>query len=111
VVVERSAGGRTARHEYPYFETEGIRFSEEQSYIAHDEPLASPDLISFNHGVAEVITALMDVGMHLTAVEEHDTVPWNPLGDAMIDAGSGEYRLRSNPARLPATYTLQATKT
>jgi hypothetical protein len=48
--------------------------------------------------------------MHLTAIEEHDTVPWNPLGDAMEDAGTGEYRLRNNPARLPATYTLQAAK-
>ncbi len=96
--------------EYPYFETEGVHFSEEQSYVAHDEPLASPDVIGFNHGLAEVISALMDVGMHLTAIEEHDTVPWNPLGDAMEDEGTGEYRLRSNPARLPATYTLQAAK-
>ena len=83
--------------EYPYFETEGVHFSEEQSYIAHDEPLASPDLISFNHGIAEVITALMKAGMHLTAIEEHDTVPWNPLGSAMTDPGSGEYRLRDKP--------------
>ncbi len=96
--------------EYPYFETEGIHFSEEQSHVAHDEPLASPDTISFNHGLAEVITALMEAGMHLTAIEEHDTVPWNPLGDAMEDAGNGEYRLRTNPARLPATYTIQAAK-
>ena len=96
--------------EYPYFETEGIDFWEEQSYVAHDEPLASPDTMSFNHGLAEVITALMEAGMHLTAIEEHDTVPWNPLGDAMEDAGNGEYRLRTNPARLPATYTIQAVK-
>jgi SAM-dependent methyltransferase len=96
--------------EYPYFEIEGIRFSEEYSYIAHDEPLTSPDIISFNHGIAEVISALMEVDMRLTAIEEHDSVPWNPLGDAMTDAGSGEYRLRHNPARLPATYTLQAAK-
>ena len=40
------------------------------------------------------ITALMDAGMQLTAIEEHDTVPWNPLGDAMENVGGGEYRLR-----------------
>ncbi|HWS47517.1 MAG TPA: class I SAM-dependent methyltransferase [Acidimicrobiia bacterium] len=97
--------------EYPYFETEGVRFSEPASYVAHDEPLDSPDIVHFNHGLAEVITALMNAGLSLTAIDEHDTVPWNPLGDAMEDVGGGEYRLRDAPDRLPATYTLRATKT
>ena len=96
--------------EYPYFETEGVRFSEDQSYVPHEEPLASPDIIDFNHGIAEVITAVIDAGMSLTAIEEHDTVPWNALDDAMEAVGNGEYRLRRDPARLPTTYTLQATK-
>ena len=46
--------------------------------------------------------------MSLTAIEEHDTVPWNPLADAMEEDETGEYRLCDDPARLPATYTLQA---
>jgi SAM-dependent methyltransferase len=96
--------------EFPYFETEGVRFSEPLSYVTHDEPLASPDIVHFNHGLAQVITALMTAGMALTAIEEHDTVPWNPLEDAMEEVGSGEYRLRDAPERLAATYTLQAKK-
>jgi SAM-dependent methyltransferase len=96
--------------EHPYFETAGVHFSEPTSYVEHDEPLESPDIVHFNHGLAEVITAVMEAGMQLTAVEEHDTVPWNPLGDEMEDVGCGEHRLRDDPARLPATYTLQATK-
>jgi len=97
--------------EFPYFETAGVHFSEPVTYVPHDEPLASPDIVHFNHGMAQIMTALMNVGMVITAFEEHDTVPWNPLGDAMEDAGHGEYRLRSAPERLAATYTLQATKT
>src|SRR5205807_6742111 len=96
--------------EFPYFETEGVHFHETHSYVAHDESLSSPDTVQFNHGLAEVITALMDAGMSLAAIEEHDTVPWNPLGDAMDEVEGGEYRLRRSPERLPATYTLQATK-
>jgi SAM-dependent methyltransferase len=95
--------------EYPYFETEGVHFSEDQSYVPHEEPLASPDLLHFNHGLAEVIMAVMDAGMSLTAIEEHASVPWNPLDDAMEEIGNGEHRLRIDAARLPATYTLQAT--
>jgi hypothetical protein len=96
--------------EYPYFETGGVPFSVPHSYVDHDEPLKSPDIVHFNHGLSQVITALMESGMSLTAIEEHDTVPWNPLADAMEEDETGEYRLRDDPARLPATYTLQAVK-
>jgi len=96
--------------EFPYFETAGVHFSEPVSYVQHDEPLASPSIVHFNHGMAQIMMALINAGMPITAFEEHDSVPWNPLGDAMEDAGHGEYRLRSAPERLAATYTLQATK-
>lgn len=96
--------------EFPYFETQGVRFSEPTSYVPHDEPLASPGIVHFNHGLAQVITALMDQGMTLTAIEEHDSVPWNPLDEAMEQVDGGEYRLLVGPERMPMTYTLQATK-
>ncbi|MGC1419447.1 MAG: class I SAM-dependent methyltransferase [Acidimicrobiales bacterium] len=95
---------------YPYFETKGVHFTELFSYVQHEEPLTSPDLMHFNHGLGQIITALLDEGMRLTSFEEHDTVPWNPLGDAMEGLGDGEYRLREDPERLPVTYTLQAVK-
>lgn len=95
---------------YPYFETEGVHFSEPFSYVDHVEPLTSPDLVHFNHGLGQIITALIDAGMQLTSLEEHQTAPWNPLGEAMEEVSGGEYRLRVGPERLPATYTLQAIK-
>jgi SAM-dependent methyltransferase len=95
--------------EYPYFETDGVLFSEPFSYVEHEEPLASPDLVHFNHGLAEVITAVLDAGLRLDAIEEHDTVPWNPLGDIMEEVGDSEFRLIHKPERLPGTYTLRAT--
>ena len=41
---------------------------------------------------------------------EHDSVPWNPLGDLMVEGADGEWRLRDEPARMALTYTLQAVK-
>lgn len=96
--------------DYPYFETEGVHFSDTETYVDHDEPLASPDIVHFNHGLAEIITAVMDAGLTLTAIEEHDSVPWNPLDDEMVEGADGEWRLRERPERLAASYTLQATK-
>ena len=97
--------------DFHYFEQPGGQlFSDPKTYVDHDDELASPTIVHFNHGLAEIITALMDNGMQLTAIEEHQTVPWNALGAAMEMVAGGEYQLRTRPERLAATYTLQAIK-
>jgi len=96
--------------EYNYFESEGLSFVEEKSYVEHEGVVTSPESISFNHGLGEIITALINEGMTISAFEEHDSVPYRALGEAMDDIGQGEFRLRENPERLPVSYTLQARK-
>ena len=46
----------------------------------------------------------------MLSFEEHDSVPWNPLDEAMVADELGEYRLRELPERLAASYTLRAVK-
>jgi SAM-dependent methyltransferase len=103
--------------DHPYFEVEGgTPFSEPTSYVEHDGELASPDIVHFNHGLAEIFNALWSAGLEITSFDEHDSVPWNALGEAMeVDPelaahGQEEYRLRESRRRLPATYTLQAVR-
>ena len=96
--------------EYPYFETEGTVFIEEQSYVEHEGALAAPTIVHFNHGLAEIFNALWAAGLTITTFEEHRSVPWNQLGDAMVEGDLGEYSLRDMPERLAATYTLRAVK-
>ena len=96
--------------EYPYFETEGEVFTEEHSYVDHESALESPTFVSFNHGLAEIFNALWRAGLEVTFFEEHDSVPWNALGDVMVEGALGEWRLRDRPERLAATYTLRAVK-
>lgn len=95
---------------FPYFETDGVHFTEDETYTDQDEPLGAPDIVHFNHGLAEIFNAIWSAGMDITLFEEHDSVPWNPLGAAMEHVGGGEYRLRDQPERLPCTYTLRARK-
>ena len=97
--------------EHPYFEGPGIVFSEATTYVEHEGELAEPDTVEFNHGLGEIFTALTRAGMSVTALEEHDSVPWQAFGgDMMEQIGGGEWRLRDRPERLPASYTLQAVK-
>jgi hypothetical protein len=97
--------------EYPYFEGPGITFVETKTYVDHEGDLTEPESVEFNHGIGEIITALLRVGMSITAFDEHDSVPWQALGgDMMTQIDGGEWRLRERPERLAASYTLQATK-
>ncbi|WP_241010996.1 class I SAM-dependent methyltransferase [Mycobacterium camsae] len=97
--------------EYPYFETEGTLFIEQDTY-AGTGSVASPQIIHFNHGLGEIFTALIDAGLVVTALEEHREVPWNPLGDAMIPSPDfdGEFILARDRDRIPLTYTVEAVK-
>lgn len=83
---------------------------EEETYVPHDQPVAAPESVSFNHGIGEILGAVAAAGLRLTGFEEHRSVPWNPLGEAMQEGEDGEFRLREQPERLPLTYTLQAVR-
>lgn len=96
---------------FPYFESDPIRFVDDSTYTDQDKPLSAPETLSFNHGLAEIFNGLWGAGLEITLFEEHDSVPWPALGDEMELVGDkGEYRLRHDPRRLAASYTLRATK-
>ena len=96
--------------EYPYFETEVVIFHEETTYVDHEVPLESPTIVSFNHSLSEIFNALWNAGLTITLFEEHDSVPWNAMGDAMVEDEHGEFRLREHPERMACSYTLRAEK-
>ncbi|MFI5609428.1 class I SAM-dependent methyltransferase [Amycolatopsis sp. NPDC051903] len=96
---------------YEYFEhEEPLVFAEETTYVEAEGPIVNSTTHSWNHSLGEIITALLAHGLTLTAFTEHDTVPWNALPKEMAPAGGGEWRLRDNPGRIAASYTLQAVK-
>ena len=97
--------------EYPYFERpEPTVFDEGGTYVETDVVFEHTVTHEWNHGLAEVITALMDAGLELTALTEHDSVPWEAFPGMMERTTAGEWRLADRPWRLPHSYTLQAVR-
>lgn len=105
------AGGSTISLELPYWEqSEWLMWSDDTTY-AGDGLVGSPTAVEWNHGLSEIITAVMKAGLQLTSFVEHDSAPWEPFpGQMTFDAAIGEWRLTDRPERLPATFTLTATK-
>jgi SAM-dependent methyltransferase len=96
----------------PYFETAEARVSDYAgTYVQIDAAIEHTVTHWWNHGIGETVTALLDAGLVLTGLAEHDTVPWRPFsGETMVSAGGGEWRLAEGPERLAASFTIQAVK-
>jgi SAM-dependent methyltransferase len=95
---------------YPYFEqAEPQVWDDAGTYVDSDAVFEHNVTHEWNHGIGEIVTALLDAGMTLTGLAEHDSVPWNALPGMMTQI-DGEWRLTENPARLPCSFTIQAVK-
>lgn len=96
---------------YPYFERDEPTIEEVSgTYVDTDASFDHNLTHSWNHGLGEIVTALLDAGMEITSLVEHDSVPWEALPGQMRKDDRGEWRLIDRSWRLPHSYTLQATK-
>jgi SAM-dependent methyltransferase len=97
--------------EYPYFEREEPHvWNEGSTYVATDVTMQNKVTVDWNHGLGEIVTALLDAGLQLRMLVEHDSVPWVALPGQMEATGDDEWRLADRPWRLPHSYTLRAEK-
>ena len=98
--------------EYPYFERDvPMTFDEEGTYVTTDVVFEHNVTHEWNHGLGEIVTALLDAEMAITGLTEHDSVPWEALPGQMEQIGRDEWRLTDRPWRLAHSYTLEAVKT
>jgi len=97
--------------DHPYFEREEPSvWDEGGTYVDTDAVFEHNVTHEWNHGLGEIVTALLDEGLQLTGLVEHDSVPWEALPGLMERLPGGEWRLTDRPWRLPHSYTLQAVR-
>jgi SAM-dependent methyltransferase len=98
--------------ELPYFEQpEPLTYTGGGTYVETDAEFVHNTTYDWNRGLGEIVTALIDAGLAITGLTEHDTVPWDALPGQMHRVANGEWQLIDRPQRLPHTYTLQAVRT
>lgn len=96
---------------YPYFETaEPLLDDDDGTYVATEATFVHNTTASWNHGLGQIVMALLDSGMQLTSLVEHQSVPWEAMPGQMTQVGHGEWQLADRPERLAHSYTLQAVK-
>ncbi|MCU7649969.1 class I SAM-dependent methyltransferase [Pseudomonas piscis] len=99
------------RVELSYFErSEPLVWDDSSTYVETDKELEATVTHEWNHGLGEIISALLGQGLEITGLVEHQSIPWEALPGQMEVDEHGEYRLKHAPWRLPLSYTLQAVK-
>jgi SAM-dependent methyltransferase len=94
---------------FSYFEEpEPLVYDSDLTYVETDVRFTATKAAVWNHALGEVVSALAAHGLCMTALAEHQSVPWNAIPGQMVKDDDGEWRLAEAPGRLAASYTLQA---
>jgi hypothetical protein len=84
-----------------YFERpEPERFDRPDTYAAPGTAFATADSYEWNHGLGEIVSAVLAAGLRLTALTEYDTALARSFY-GMEKVNDEEYRLIDRPWRLP----------
>lgn len=95
----------------PYFEVaEPLVAASSETYVATDESIEETTWVEWNHGIGDILTAILGHGMRITQFVEHMSAPWDALPGLTVAIEGGEYQLADRPERVPMTFTLQAVK-
>jgi SAM-dependent methyltransferase len=92
----------------PYFARRPMAFDNAQDYADPNAVLTNTRTVEWLHPISDVITALLDAGLRLDRLQEHDSVPWK-LYDPLIEDAAGGFRWPDRPW-LPLSYSLRAGK-
>ncbi len=115
---EREDGTLAVR--YPYFEVEQpITYDTENTYT-DGPPLKNTRGYEWNHGVGEIVSALIEAGLRIDFLHEHRDLAWRglPWMEAAEPVAEGTSHQRRTQWRLPAEqrdllplmYSLKATR-
>ena len=96
---------------YPWRNTaaEPCRSEWPVTYTGDPDPLSAPLQYSWAHPVSDILTALMEAGLRLVFIREHEAVPWRPL-PSFVKGEDGLWRLPAGAHAMPLALSLMAEK-
>lgn len=97
--------------DYPYFETSAPTEWNDPSTYTDGPQLVNTRHYEWNHGLGEIVTAVIDAGFRLDFLHEHVDLPWRALPwlDA-VPATRELWRLPERVERVPMMFSLRATR-
>lgn len=104
---ETGQGGRPGWFA-PYFHPGALEIDEVRDYADPEARLSNTRTHQFMHPVGRVVQALIDAGLHLEMLHEHDSVAWQAFY-CLVQHEDGMWRFPDRPW-LPLSYSLKVRK-
>jgi SAM-dependent methyltransferase len=92
----------------PYFQSEPLVTEDPTDYADRTARLKSTRQYNWMHPLGSTVTALLDAGLRLNWLREHDAVAWR-MFDALVEGSDGLFRWPDKPW-LPLSFSLHATR-
>jgi SAM-dependent methyltransferase len=93
----------------PYFSRDPVVYTEERDYIDPEATFTHPTSHSWIHPLGDIVTGLIEAGMRLNWLREHDAVTW-AMFRILVQGEDGLYRW-PDKSWLPLAFSLMATRT
>lgn len=93
---------------YPYFKSEAIIETETSTYTAKEEELITQN-VTWNYGLGEVLTSLINDGLRIDSFEEYNYSPYDCFNKTE-EFKPGKFRIKHLKNMIPMVFSLKATK-
>ena len=97
-----------SRIQYRYFKDEAIVEESDTTYT-DGQMSKSMRSVGWNHGLAEVVQALLKQGLQLDSLKEFDYSPYDCF-DKVVAVAPGKYQIQGLENKIPMVYALKATQ-
>lgn len=94
--------------QYRYFNADPIVETENGTYADRDAGLTL-QTVTWNHGLGEVVNALIGAGLHINSLNEYDYSPYNCFNNT-IEIAPHKFRIGHLNNKIPMVYAVTATK-
>jgi SAM-dependent methyltransferase len=110
LALEQSDSGSAIQPAYDYFHGgKPIELEEEGTYTDTGCAFSHNRTHEWIHPLSETLMALINAGLRITNLREHDAVPWQPF-PSMTHGADKQWRLNPAIPRIPLAVTIEARK-
>lgn len=92
----------------PYFQREALVLEDPSDYADETARLRNATQFTWMHPLAAIVTSLLDAGLRLEFLHEHDAISWR-MFKTLVEDPAGMYRWPDKPW-LPLALSLRAFK-
>lgn len=90
-------------------EREPFVYDEDVTYTDGDGRLANTRAYEWNHSIGEIVTAVLDRGLHLERLTEHDWTVW-PRFPWLVERADHRWEAAAGTPRVPLSFTMLASR-